>query len=438
MNVYLEMLLSVFLFSLAIRNIWPQKMSLKAYAGLCTLLLLAAWSITSLSFMQYGLFSLILAVCLFGLLTYRETRPQNICMGLLGCVLAIVADNLLTVILALLFPAFVWENPYTAFCITLLQVLLFYLITLFLGRFLKRRLLYAKGLLQIRQVWYLIDATLLLFSILILFNRVIRGNEGSLVRTAYYNILLFMGYFLVVLFLVLSMFKAYQEETQAKAKQKSLEALQEYTRNLESMYDRLRSFKHDYINILTSLSGYIENGDMEELKHYFEDKILPTESLITQGDYKLNQLSHIGMLEIKSLLSAKMIYAHDMGIDVTIDIPDFVPGFSMDTVDLARVLGIFLDNAIEAALETPKPQVGLNIIQNPETVAIIISNSFQASDLALHKLKQKGFSTKNGHQGIGLSNAQKIISSYDNVLLETTKQGGYFTQYMEIAAGRKE
>ena len=51
----------------------------------------------------------------------------------------------------------------------------------------------------------------------------------------------------------------------------------------------------------------------------------------------------------------------------------------------------------------------------------------------LHKLKQKGFSTKSGHQGIGLLNAQKIINSYDNVLLETTMQRGCFTQHMELA-----
>lgn len=132
-----------------------------------------------------------------------------------------------------------------------------------------------------------------------------------------------------------------------------------------------------------------------------------------------------------------MIYAHESGIDVMIDIPDKVSGFQIDTVDLARILGIFLDNAIEAALEAQKPQIGLNIIQNQPSVSITISNHFQDNGLALHKIKQKGFSTKAGHQGIGLSNAQKIISSYDNVLLETTMQPGYFIQHMEII-GRKE
>ncbi len=92
---------------------------------------------------------------------------------------------------------------------------------------------------------------------------------------------------------------------------------------------------------------------------------------------------------------------------------------------------------MEATLETEQPQIGLNIIQNKTGVSIIISNRFLDNGVMLHKLKQKGFSTKTGHQGIGLWNAQKIISSYDNVLLETTMKCDYFTQHIELT-DRKE
>ena len=109
----------------------------------------------------------------------------------------------------------------------------------------------------------------------------------------------------------------------------------------------------------------------------------------------------------------------------------------MNTVDLARILGIFLDNAIEAAPLAQQPQTGLNIIRHEAGVSITISNSFQDQGAVLHKLKQKGFTTKTGHQGIGLSNARKIISSYDNALLETSMQNGRFTQHLELT-DRKE
>lgn len=433
---YIDILSSFFLLTIAIRNMWSQRMSLKAFITLYMLLLLAGAPVTLLSCIPYGLFGILVAVCIYALVAYREIAYQNICMGMIGSVLTVVIDALLTSFLNILFPLALLNQQYLSFVVRLIRILLFYFITLLCGRLLKKLLLSSKGILRLPQTWYLIDATLLLLITIFLFDDLIPGQNGSFGRMVYNNALHISGYLLVMLFIILAMRRSYLEKIQTEANQKALQDLHDYTRNLEVMYNGLRSFKHDYINILLSISGYIENGNIDELKDFFENKIFPTKNLIAQGDYKLSQLSNIGVLEIKSLLSAKMIYAHESGIDVTIDIPDKVGTFPIDTVDLARILGIFLDNAIEAALETEQPQIGLNIIQNKTGVSIIINNCFRDNGEALHRLKQKGFSTKVGHQGIGLSNAQKIISSYDNILLETTMQCGCFIQHVELVDKR--
>ncbi|MCI9574674.1 MAG: GHKL domain-containing protein [Lachnospiraceae bacterium] len=424
------MLLPFFQLSLAIRNVWPQRMSMKAFIALYMLLLLAGMPVTLLSCIPYGLFAIPAAVCIYGLITGRDTAAQNVCMGMIGFILTIVTVNLLTPLSSI-------SRQYISFGANLIYTFLFYLITLFCGRLLKKLLLSGKGVLRFQQTWYLIDAASMLLITIYLFDDLIPGQNGSVGKMIYNNVLHILGYLLVMLFLFFAMRYSYLEKIQTEAKQKALQDLQDYTHNLEIMYNGLRSFKHDYINILLSLSGYIANSDMDELKQFFETNIFPTKNLIDQGDYKLNQLGNIGVLEIKSLLSAKLIYAHESGIDVTIDIPDRVDDFPMDTVDLARILGIFLDNAIEAASAMEQPQIGLNIIRHDAGVSIIISNGFQDNGAALHELKQSGFSTKTGHQGIGLSNAQKIINSYDNVLLETTVQHGCFMQHMELADGKE-
>lgn len=426
------MLLSIFQLSLAIRNVWPKHMSLKAFLVLYMLLLLAGIPVTLLSCIPYGLFGMPVAVCIFGLTACRDTAAQNIGMGMIGVVLAVMTDNLLANILDLLFPLSLINQQYVSFGIDLIFTFLFYLITLFCGKLLKKLLLSGKSILRFQQTWYSLDAGLLLLITVYLFDDLIPGQNGSIGRMIYNNFLHLSGYLLVMLFLFRAMRCFYLEKIQTEAKQRALQDLQEYTHHLEIMYNGLRSFKHDYINILLSMSGYIANNDMGELKQFFETKIFPTKNLIDQGDYKLNQLSNIGVLEIKSLLCAKLIYAHESGIDVTIDVPDRVDSFPMDTVDLARILGIFLDNAIEASPTDEQPQIGLNIIRHEAGVSIIISNCFQDNGTALYKLKQSGFSTKTRHQGIGLSNAQKIISSYNNVLLETTMQRNYFMQHMEL------
>lgn len=438
MNLYIDIMLAAFMITIAIRNVSHRKMSRKEMVLLYALLCFAAgFFALFMPLKQYSSFSVIAVICLYGTLFHRETRPQNICMGLLGFVLCVVIDNIFSGIWSIAFHDFAGGSPYYWPYGVLFHVLLTCVLTYFCGKVMHHYLFRNKLLLQIRQVWYLADVTLLFCALVFAFNNVAGEKVGYPVSVVYFNCLLFAGYFVLMLFLLVSVFRAYQEKIRVEEKQKSFRELQDYTRNLESMYNSVRSFKHDYINILTSMSGYIEQGDIQGLKVFFQAKILPTRDLITQGDYKLNQLSNIEVLEIKSLLSAKMIYAHESGINVTIDIPSSVQNFGMDTVDLARVLGIFLDNAIEAALETAHPKIGLNIIKNPETVAIIILNSFQACDLPLHKLKQIGVSTKVNHPGIGLSNAQEIISSYDNVLWETDKQGDYFTQYMEIFFGKE-
>ena len=431
------MLLSFFRLSLAIRNVWPQHMNFKAFSVLYILLLVAGMPVTLLACVPYGLFGILVAVCIYGLIACRDTAPQNVLMGMIGCMLAVVTENLLANFLYILIPSPLSNQWYFFYGIDLIYTLLFYWITLLCGKLLKKVFLSGKGILRLPQTWYVIDAAFLLLITIYLFDNLIPGQNGSIGKMIYNNALHISGYLLVMCCLLLAMRRSYLEQVQTEAKQKAMQDLQDYTRNLEAMYNSLRSFKHDYVNILLSLSGYIEDGDMDRLKDFFESKIFPTKNLITGEDYKLNQLSNISVLEIKSLLSAKMIYAHESGIDVTIDIPDKVESFLIDTVDLARILGIFLDNAIESTLETEQPQIGLNIIQNKTGVSIIISNRFRDNGLMLHKLKQKGFSTKIGHQGIGLGNAQKIISSYDNVLLETTMKCDYFTQHIELT-DRKE
>ena len=431
------MLLSFFRLSLAIRNVWPQHMNFKAFSVLYILLLIAGMPVTLLACVPYGLFGILVAVCIYGLIACRDTAPQNVFMGMIGCMLAVVTENLLANFLYILIPSPLSNQWYFFYGIDLIYTLLFYWITLLCGKLLKKVFLSGKSILRLPQTWYVIDAALLLLITIYLFDNLIPGQNGSIGKMIYNNALHISGYLLVMCCLLLAMRRSYLEQVQTEAKQKAMQDLQDYTRNLEAMYNSLRSFKHDYVNILLSLSGYIEDGDMDRLKDFFESKIFPTKNLITGEDYKLNQLSNISVLEIKSLLSAKMIYAHESGIDITIDIPDKVESFLIDTVDLARILGIFLDNAIEATLETEQPQIGLNIIQNKTGVSIIISNRFRDNGIMLHTLKQKGFSTKIGHQGIGLGNAQKIISSYDNVLLETTMKCDYFTQHIELT-DRKE
>lgn len=82
------------------------------------------------------------------------------------------------------------------------------------------------------------------------------------------------------------------------------------------MYKSVRAFKHDYVNILTSISGYLEAKDYDKLEVYFNDSVFKESGRLLRDNFKLNQLSNIKDMGFKGLASSKLIYAHEMGIDV--------------------------------------------------------------------------------------------------------------------------
>lgn len=194
------MLLSFFRLSLAIRNVWPQHMNFKVFSVLYVLLLVAGIPVTLLECIPYGLFGILAAVCTYGVVTCRDTAPQNVFMGMIGCVLAVVTENLLAIFLDILIPSAFSNQRYLSFGINLIYILLFYWITLLCGRLLKRAFLSGKGIFRFPQTWYVIDAALLLLITIFLFDNVIPGQNGSIGKMIYNNALHISGYLLVMFF----------------------------------------------------------------------------------------------------------------------------------------------------------------------------------------------------------------------------------------------
>ena len=195
---------------------------------------------------------------------------------------------------------------------------------------------------------------------------------------------------------------------------------------VQNVYRTMRGWRHDYHNHIQAMLALTDKP--QQLRAY----LLKLNSDLTTVDTVIKT----GNVMVDAILNSKLslIQSHQINLHAKAVVPS---DLKISEIDLCIVIGNLLDNAMEAALEAEQPQMGLNIIQNKAGVAITISNSFLDNGAVPHKKKKKGVSTKAGHQGIGLSNAQKIIGSYDNVLSETTMQGGCFVQHMELAVGKE-
>ncbi|MGL5354726.1 MAG: sensor histidine kinase [Clostridium sp.] len=204
-----------------------------------------------------------------------------------------------------------------------------------------------------------------------------------------------------------------------------MERLQGYVSTIESLYDNLRTFKHDYKNILLTLHQYIESKDIDGLEKYYKENILETGSLVDIKDYTA-PLKNIQNIPLKSLLLANISKAESKNINIEIEINDPIIHLAIEPIDLSRILGIFLDNAIEESELTTNKLLKIAIILKGFSTLIVIQNSCR-NNIPIYKLTQKGFSTKGDNRGLGLYTAKEIIDKYETCTLNLETENNMFT-----------
>ena len=106
----------------------------------------------------------------------------------------------------------------------------------------------------------------------------------------------------------------------------------------------------------------------------------------------------------------------------------------MKIYDFTRILGILLDNAIEAANECDKKIINVTFRKDigNDMISIIIQNTYANKDIDTEEIYQKGISTKENHSGLGLWKVREILMHNNNLNLFTTKNDEFFTQQFEI------
>ncbi|MBR6402129.1 MAG: GHKL domain-containing protein [Eubacterium sp.] len=258
--------------------------------------------------------------------------------------------------------------------------------------------------------------------------------KSGLLETYISSVISFMLFMLIfALVIVFIFFTAEKKSYEAEKKVEYLDNLNEYTRNLEVVYNNMRSFKHDYVNIMAALSAYIDEKRYDELERFFYEHILPMNKSLTQKNETINNLQKIKNMELKSILYTKMILAVNQNIDATIDIPDEINDVNMDPVDLTRTLGVYMDNAIEASLETEKPVLNLHMGKVDDDVVCIISNNYIDKGLSISQMQKKDVTTKGTGHGLGLYNVSEILNKYSNIFHETYMEDGLFVQQLRIS-----
>jgi len=208
--------------------------------------------------------------------------------------------------------------------------------------------------------------------------------------------------------------------------------MERYSRHIEELYKEVRSFRHDYTNLLTSLRLGIEEEDMEQIKEVYDSVLKDSSQKLQDNKYDLGRLVNIRDRALKSLLAGKFLKAREKDIVFNVEVPEEIQVESMSLLDFLTIVSILCDNAIEASAEASQPHVSIAFIKNGAQETFIIENSIKEEGIDISEIFSFGVSSKGEGRGVGLYTVMKIVESYPNVSLNTTCQDQVFRQVLTM------
>ena len=215
----------------------------------------------------------------------------------------------------------------------------------------------------------------------------------------------------------------------------NLEEEKLYNKTITILYDNIRGFKHNFNNIVQALGGYISTNNMEGLENYYKD--LLDDSQKTNNLAVLNP-SLINSPAVYSILTSKYHESDKLGIKMNLDIFLDMENLNIKPYDLTIILGILLDNAIDASKESKEKEINVTIRKDDKLNRnlFIIENTYSNKDVDIDRIFEKGYTSKKDENtqshGLGLWNVRKIIKKYNNLNLYTNKDKKLFKQQLEL------
>ena len=208
--------------------------------------------------------------------------------------------------------------------------------------------------------------------------------------------------------------------------------MERYSRHIEELYKEVRSFRHDYTNLLTSLRLGIEEEDIEQIKEVYDSVLKDSSEKLQDNKYDLGRLVNIRDRALKSLLAGKFLKARDKKIVFNVEVPEEIQVEGMSLLDFLTIVSILCDNAIEASVEASQPHVSIAFLKNGEQETFIIENSIKEESIDISEIFSFGASSKGEERGVGLYTVMKIVESHPNTSLNTTCQNQVFRQVFTI------
>ena len=233
------------------------------------------------------------------------------------------------------------------------------------------------------------------------------------------NTILYLFFIIVLISILFSLIKQTIDNNKLI---KEYDKLLEFMTTYEKEVEKQRVLRHETKNEFLTIRGKIhDKQDSKEIISYI-DEILKEKIEVKQEEYA--KFGYLPANGIKGLCYLKIQEAQDKGISTSINISKRIENSNIYKLDikeqrnLGKILGVYLDNAIEASLDSKDKRIGIEAYLIKNECQIIISNSYN-KNINLNKVGKEKYSTKGKNRGHGLL-LVKYITSNNNIFDTTT------------------
>lgn len=208
-----------------------------------------------------------------------------------------------------------------------------------------------------------------------------------------------------------------------------MESLNEY----ENMVDRQRVDNHENKNQLLIIKNMIKKKDKDVIKYI--DTIVKDEKEDDEALY--TRVKNIPSGGLQGIIYQKMLSMKDNKILFSLDVSRDVRKIDLDDIGmdnnykLCKIVGVFLDNAIEESLNVKDKCIMISLYVDDDMLVIDVSNRFDG-EIDIDKIDQKGYTTKGDGHGYGLSLVKDLVSNSNCFINERKIKKDIFKQIIKI------
>lgn len=245
--------------------------------------------------------------------------------------------------------------------------------------------------------------------------------------TYYVNVIIALTYFVIMIVFL-------KERLEYNNLMNKYDSLFEYFKEVENNIDEISLLNHEYKNQLAVIKAYIERDRKKEAIEYIDDMV---DNTVKADNSIVSELKKLPNGGVKGLLYYKIITSATKNVTVVLDIEDtaikFLKPLSINENKIIfKALGIYIDNALDAAASTENKVVNIEIYRINKEINIVVSNKFIIDGVDISKINQKNYTTKGQNHGKGIYLINKIIKKTDWLKSERKIINDYYVQKLII------